>query len=168
MPVALGYTRDMSDIEPTIHTLRLVTGSRRSTASCVTRRKTDKNRKAMAVRLQAVAYWKMVLHAAKYPHAQVAGVLIGAFRSGSDGAAAAGSSSAGGGAALVVSDAAPLVHGAFVLAPPLEIALSQVRDCISQYFLAADGSLLLFYRERRSRRRAKQSVHDVAAVETRE
>lgn len=58
------------------------------------------------------AYSKILLHACKYPHKAVNGVLI--------------SSSVGGSADAVIVDAIPLFHQCLGLAPMLEVALAQV------------------------------------------
>lgn len=65
----------------------------------------------MTSRINSQSYWKIILHAAKYAHLQVFGVLLGT-RAGDN---------------VDISDAIPLFHGAFILAPMLEVAMMQVR-----------------------------------------
>ena len=67
----------------------------------------------MKFRISAKAYAKMLLHAAKYPHKSVNGVLLGedVLHDGE----------------LFVLDAIPLFHHCLGLAPMLEVALAQVR-----------------------------------------
>ena len=64
------------------------------------------------VNLNARAYCKMILHAAKYPHCSVNGLLLGRLKKGSD--------------ELFVTDAVPLFHVCLQVSPMAEIALTQV------------------------------------------
>jgi hypothetical protein len=59
------------------------------------------------------AYTKLILHAAKYPHAPVNGILLGAA-----------SPSEGG--SIVIADAIPLLHQWTSLSPMMEIGLDLV------------------------------------------
>ena len=70
----------------------------------------------MKLRLSARAYTKMLLHASKYPHKAINGVLLG-------------DESIHGGEIYAV-EAVPLFHICLGLAPMLELALAQVRICI--------------------------------------
>ncbi|KAF4520816.1 hypothetical protein B566_EDAN007111 [Ephemera danica] len=63
------------------------------------------------VKFSAQAYCKMILHAAKYPHAPVNGVLLATDKK-------------GGGVTIV--DCVPLFHLSLNLAPMTEIALTQI------------------------------------------
>jgi hypothetical protein len=67
----------------------------------------------MKYNISAKAYAKMLLHAAKYPHKSVNGVLLGEDLT-QEGE-------------LYVLDAIPLFHQCLGLAPMLEVALTQVR-----------------------------------------
>lgn len=58
------------------------------------------------------AYLKIILHAAKYPHAQVSGLLLGYFGPG--------------GSNVVVEDAVPLLHHWNALAPITEVGITLV------------------------------------------
>lgn len=58
------------------------------------------------------AYTKLIIHAAKYPHAPVNGVLIGTASSG--------------GSPILVADAIPLLHQWTNLSPMMEIGLDLV------------------------------------------
>lgn len=61
----------------------------------------------MVVEISATAYSKIVLHAIKYPHCTVRGVLLGRKNTGSDGT-------------VHVLDVVPALHNA-LLAPPVEM-----------------------------------------------
>ena len=63
------------------------------------------------------AYSKILLHACKYPHKAVNGVLI--------------SDSVPNGTETIVVDAIPLFHQCLGLAPMFEVALAQVRVIVS-------------------------------------
>lgn len=65
--------------------------------------------------IETLAYCKMALHAVKFPHCSVHGLLVGRPAANSTGDEAAG-------AEWVVVDALPVFHH-FVTAPPLEAAL---------------------------------------------
>ena len=67
----------------------------------------------MAVVVGPQAYIKIVLHAAKYPHCSVNGVLLADLRKKD-------------GRSVVIVDAVPFFHQALALAPMLEVALTQV------------------------------------------
>lgn len=67
--------------------------------------------------LSTPAYCKMVLHALKYPHCAVNGVLIAEKRK-------------GGSSLIRICDSVPLFHLSLQLTPMLEVALAQVN-----YFL---------------------------------
>lgn len=71
----------------------------------------------MPLKLTTQAYSKMLLHAAKYPHCAVNGLLVAEKHKRKDGARDA---------ALCV-DCVPLFHGPLALAPMLEVALTLVR-----------------------------------------
>lgn len=64
------------------------------------------------VTLSARAYSKMILHAAKYPHCAINGLLLGRLNKDKD--------------ELVVTDAVPLFHVCLHVSPMAEIALTQV------------------------------------------
>lgn len=70
---------------------------------------------ALKFRLSHKAYTKLILHAAKYPHASVNGVLLG-VASPSDGDF------------IVIADAIPLLHQWTNLSPTMEIGLDLVRQ----------------------------------------
>ncbi|ELT87052.1 hypothetical protein CAPTEDRAFT_111303 [Capitella teleta] len=63
------------------------------------------------------AYCKMVLHAAKYPHCAVNGVLLAEKRQ------------SGEMKTIDLIDAIPLFHLSLSLAPMMEVALIQVLNC---------------------------------------
>ena len=69
------------------------------------------------------AYAKILLHASKYPHKAVNGVLLG-DETLQDGE-------------VYVLDAVPLFHICLGLAPMLEVALARVRRILIYYFLVA-------------------------------
>lgn len=64
------------------------------------------------------AYVKIVLHAAKYPHCSVNGVLIAEDSKKKDAKS------------VHIVDAVPFFHQSLTLAPMLEVALTQVGDYI--------------------------------------
>ena len=66
----------------------------------------------MKITISVKAYSKILLHACKYPHKAVNGVLI--------------AGSAGGSNEILIVDAIPLFHQCLGLAPMLEVALAQV------------------------------------------
>ena len=70
----------------------------------------------MACELSKLAYSKIILHAFKYPHTAINGVLL----------ANEGSSNQ----VLKYVDAIPLFHNNLGLAPMLEVALMQVNNCL--------------------------------------
>ena len=65
----------------------------------------------MKVSISSRAYSKILLHASKYPHKAVCGVVIGHENSDSQ---------------IDVLDAVPLFHLSLGLAPMMEVALTQV------------------------------------------
>ena len=67
----------------------------------------------MDITFSARSYSKVLLHASRYPHKAVNGVLLGFFDSNDNGR-------------MRVLDAVPLFHQCLGLAPMLEIALTQV------------------------------------------
>lgn len=67
----------------------------------------------MKVEFSATAYGKMMLHAAKYPHCAVNGILLA--KSGQEDSNL-----------LDLVDAVPLFHDCIYLSPMAEIALTQV------------------------------------------
>jgi ER membrane protein complex subunit 8/9 len=71
------------------------------------------------VKFSALAYCKLILHAVKYPHASVNGVLLA-------------SEDSKRGDSLLVEDIVPLFHSALTLAPMAEVALQQV-ICLNFY-----------------------------------
>ena len=66
----------------------------------------------MCKTMNSLAFSKIVMHAAKYPHCAVNGVLLGTKTKGSE--------------TSIISDSVPLFHINLTLLPPLEVALSQV------------------------------------------
>lgn len=73
------------------------------------------------VKFSALAYCKLILHAVKYPHASVNGVLLASENSKR-------------GDSMLIEDIVPLFHSALTLAPMAEIALQQViRDFLFAY-----------------------------------
>lgn len=66
-------------------------------------------------KISARAYTKMILHAAKYPHCAVNGVLLSKAKG-----------SAGSGNSVEIVDAIPLFHQCLYVSPMAEIALIQV------------------------------------------
>ncbi|KAL9941058.1 hypothetical protein V8E36_000546 [Tilletia maclaganii] len=73
---------------------------------------------AVSITVEAQAYGKVVLHAAKYPASTVRGLLVGSSSS---------SNSSAGGGSVTITDAIPLVHNWTDLTPVTEIgcALAQ-------------------------------------------
>jgi len=74
--------------------------------------------------MNAKAYVKPILHAAKYPHCAVNGVLLAELTKNKDGKV------------VKLVDAVPLFHSSLTLAPMMEIALTQV---IEDYRGSRDG-----------------------------
>ncbi|XP_006641202.1 ER membrane protein complex subunit 8 [Lepisosteus oculatus] len=68
----------------------------------------------MAVKLTTQAYCKMLLHAAKYPHCSVNGLLVAEKQKRREGQAG------------LCVDCIPLFHGPLALAPMLEVALTLI------------------------------------------
>lgn len=64
------------------------------------------------VSFNARAYCKMILHAAKYPHCAINGILLGRWNKDTE--------------ELVLMDAVPLFHICLQVSPMAEIALTQV------------------------------------------
>lgn len=71
------------------------------------------------IRISARAYTKMILHASKYPHLAVNGVLLASRKSVDAGGKKA--------AVLEIVDAVPLFHQCLFVTPMAEVALVQVR-----------------------------------------
>ena len=69
-------------------------------------------------RLEDLAYGKIILHALKYPHQNVNGVLIGSTHPSG---------------AVVISDAVPLQHHWTNLSPMMEVGLGMVRPAICTF-----------------------------------
>ena len=74
----------------------------------------------MKIQFNLTSYAKVLLHASKYPHKAVNGVLLSKFEKGSD--------------VLQIVDVIPLFHQCLGLAPMLEVALSQVKEYFQQMF----------------------------------
>ncbi len=64
-----------------------------------------------SVHVTPTAFAKIVLHASKYPHAAVNGVLLGEIE---------------GDGRVVIQDSIPLFHACLTLTPMLEVALYQI------------------------------------------
>lgn len=77
------------------------------------------------VTINAKAYCKMILHAAKYPHCAINGVLLGRVNKETD--------------ELVLTDAVPLFHICLQVSPMAEIALTQVDQVAANEDLAIAG-----------------------------
>jgi len=85
-------------------------------------------------KIELQAYCKMVLHAAKYPHAAVNGLLLAKSSDKADDGDDTGNKKTH----TVIVDAVPLFHQALGLAPMLEIALSEIDAfCIQNGFVIA-------------------------------
>ncbi|KAK3570938.1 hypothetical protein QTP86_030928 [Hemibagrus guttatus] len=69
----------------------------------------------MPIKLTTQAYCKMLLHAAKYPHCAVNGLLVAEKQK--------DKKKEGHGAPVLCVDCVPLFHGSLALAPMLEVAL---------------------------------------------
>ena len=78
------------------------------------------------------AYSKMIMHAAKYPHCAINGLLLAT----KDHVKAAAASAK---AAIVIKDAIPLFHQSPGLTPMLEVALAQVESLADSAGLAVAG-----------------------------
>lgn len=72
----------------------------------------------MPIKLTTQAYCKMLLHAAKYPHCAVNGLLVAEKQK--------EKKKEGHGVSVLCVDCVPLFHGSLALAPMLEVALSLV------------------------------------------
>lgn len=72
----------------------------------------------MPIKLTTQAYCKMLLHAAKYPHYAVNGLLVAEKQK--------EKKKEGHGVSVLCVDCVPLFHGSLSLAPMLEVALSLV------------------------------------------
>lgn len=72
----------------------------------------------MSLKLTTQAYCKMLLHAAKYPHCAVNGLLVAEKHKKTDSPKDS----------VLCVDCIPLFHGALALAPMLEVALTLVRQ----------------------------------------
>jgi hypothetical protein len=77
-------------------------------------------------RVETLAYCKMALHAVKFPHCSVHGLLVGRLGSGEN-------------LEVRVVDSFPVFHNS-VVAPPLEIALIHVEQYCEQRGLKIVGS----------------------------
>lgn len=77
--------------------------------------------------ISTLAYCKVALHAVKFPHSSVHGLLVGRV------------SSSENGQEIAVTDAFPVFHS-IVLAPPLEIALIHVEQWCTENKLKIVGS----------------------------
>lgn len=75
-------------------------------------------------RVDTPAYCKMALHAVKYPHCSVHGLLVGRVGENQE---------------IEVTDAFPVFHN-LVVAPPLEIALIHVEQHCQEHGLKLVGS----------------------------
>nr|CDS26240.1 Neighbor of COX4 [Hymenolepis microstoma] len=62
--------------------------------------------------LESLAFAKILLHASKYPHLAINGVLLGEYDQGK----------------FIIQDCVPLFHGCLTLAAMLEVALSQIES----------------------------------------
>ncbi|XP_059476082.1 ER membrane protein complex subunit 8/9 homolog [Neocloeon triangulifer] len=78
------------------------------------------------VKFSPLAYCKVILHAVKYPHASVNGVLLAPENAKRDGT-------------LIIEDAVPLFHMALTLAPMAEVALQQIDNYASKNKLVVAG-----------------------------
>lgn len=78
------------------------------------------------VTFEAAAYAKIILHAAKYPHCAVNGVLLADSREIHD----QGSKNQD----LFIVDTIPLFHHSHYLSPMAEVALTQVRHALSNRY----------------------------------
>lgn len=76
----------------------------------------------MPIQLTSQAYCKMLLHAAKYPHCAVNGLLVAEKKK--DKKKDSHSEP------VLCVDCVPLFHGTLALAPMLEVALTLVSICI--------------------------------------
>ena len=94
---------------------------------------------------EPVALLKALLHAAKYPHASVNGLLLGKRVEGGE----------GGEPATRIVDAVPLFHAGLTLAPMLEVALAQAR-CV-RLLLMHRARLPLPRRSRQAAPRARSA-----------
>ena len=74
----------------------------------------------MKIQFNLTSYTKVLLHASKYPHKAVNGVLLSKFERGID--------------VLQIVDVIPLFHQCLGLAPMLEVALSQVKKHFQRKF----------------------------------
>ncbi|NP_001188058.1 ER membrane protein complex subunit 8 [Ictalurus punctatus] len=72
----------------------------------------------MPIKLTTQAYCKMLLHAAKYPHCAVNGLLVAEKQK--------EKKKEGHGVSVLCVDCVPLFHGSLSLAPMLEVALSLI------------------------------------------
>ena len=89
--------------------------------------KAHKSIKRMKYHISPRAYAKILLHASKYPHKAVNGVLLG-DETLQDGE-------------VYVLDAVPLFHICLGLAPMLEVALARVRRLLTYCFLVGFTTL---------------------------
>lgn len=82
----------------------------------------------MPIQLTSQAYCKMLLHAAKYPHCAVNGLLVAEKTK--DKKKESHSEP------VLCVDCVPLFHGTLALAPMLEVALTLVSSCFNDTFLS--------------------------------
>ena len=87
----------------------------------------------MEVEFEARAYVKMILHAAKYPHCAVNGLLLA-------------NKSDASGSRLMLTDCIPLIHQTEGLSPMIEVALAQIESRCDRAGLTIAG----FYHAARS------------------
>ncbi len=78
------------------------------------------------VHVNQLAYCKIVLHLAKYPHLSVNGILLSKRGRNTQ-------------AAIHVVDCIPLFHSSLTLAPPFEIAMNQIDSYCQQRGLEIIG-----------------------------
>lgn len=79
--------------------------------------------------ISTIAYCKIALHAVKFPHCSVHGLLVGRVSGGGE----------NGAPEVTVTDAFPIFHS-IVVAPPLEIALIHVEQWCSENGVKIVGS----------------------------
>lgn len=80
----------------------------------------------MPIQLTSQAYCKMILHAAKYPHYAVNGLLVAEKTKEKKKDSQSEQ--------ILCVDCVPLFHGTLALAPMLEVALTLVSSCKSTRF----------------------------------
>lgn len=80
--------------------------------------------------ISTLAYCKIALHAVKFPHCSVHGILVGKVKVPSD---------ENSNAEVTVTDAFPIFHS-IIVAPPLEIALIHIEQWCAEKGLKIVGS----------------------------